>query len=155
VQALKEGLSHTAMLQSGYAWDTHTQNMNQGPAHNDLYASLDALMTALDVEDLLSTTTVMVLSEMGRTPKQNADQGKDHWPVTSCMLLGAGVQGGQVLGGTTDALAARSVDLATGAPTDDGVQLQTQNLVAGILENLGVDPEPWLPGVEAFRGFRA
>jgi uncharacterized protein (DUF1501 family) len=155
VQALKEGLSQTAMLQSGYAWDTHTQNGNQGPAHNDLYVSLDALLTALETEDMLADTTVMVLSEMGRTPKLNADMGKDHWPVTSCMLIGAGVRGGSVLGGTTDTLGARSVNLESGEASDSGVQLQTQNLVAGILENLGVDPEAWLPGVEAFRGFRA
>lgn len=155
VQALRDGLSHTTMLQSGFSWDTHTVNANQEAFHDSLFGSLDVLMQELDDNDMLESTTVMVLSEMGRTPKLNADLGKDHWPVTSCMLIGAGVQGGTVLGGTNDELGARSMNLATGEVDDAGQQLQSANLVAGVLENLGVDPAAYLPGVEAFRGFRA
>lgn len=155
VQALRDGLSHTTMLQSGFSWDTHTANDQQGLFHDSLFGSLDVLMQQLEDEDMLESTTVMVLSEMGRTPKLNGQQGKDHWPVTSCMLLGAGVRGGTVLGATNDELGARSIDLATGAIDDDGAQLQSANLVAGVLENLGVDPAAYLPGVEAFRGFRS
>jgi hypothetical protein len=156
VQALRDGLSHTTMLQSGFSWDTHTVNDNQGGFHNSLFGSLDVLMQELEDNALLDSTTVMVLSEMGRTPKLNGEQGKDHWPVTSCMLIGAGVRGGQTLGGTNDELGAESMDLATGAVvTSGGAQLQSANLVAGVLENLGVDPAAYLPGVEAFRGFRA
>lgn len=155
VQALRDGLSHTTMLQSGFSWDTHTVNANQGPFYDSLFGSLDVLMQELQDNDLLDTTTVMVLSEMGRTPKLNAEEGKDHWPVTSCMLLGAGVRGGKVLGGTNDELGAQSMDLETGEVDASGAQLQSANLVAGVLENLGVDPAAYLPGVEAFRGFRA
>jgi hypothetical protein len=155
VQALSSGLSHTTMLQSGFPWDTHTANAQQGVFHDALFQSLDALVQQLEDDELLDTTTVMVLSEMGRTPKLNGEEGKDHWPVTSCLLLGAGVRGGTVLGATNDELGARSIDLATGEPDDGGVQLQSANLVAGVLENLGVDPAGYLPGVEAFRGFRS
>lgn len=155
VQALRDGLSHTTMLQSGFSWDTHTANANQGPFHDALFGSLDVLMQQLEDNALLDSTTVMVLSEMGRTPKLNGQEGKDHWPVTSCMLLGAGVRGGKVLGGTNDELGAQSMDLATGEVSASGAQLQSANLVAGVLENLGVDPASYLPGVEAFRGFRA
>jgi hypothetical protein len=37
-------------------------------------------------------TLMLVLSEMGRTPSSLPTLGKDHWPVTSAMLLGAGVR---------------------------------------------------------------
>jgi len=53
---------------------------------------------------LLDQTTVLVMSEMGRTPIHNAAIGKDHWPVTSAMLVGAGVAGGRVVGATDDEL---------------------------------------------------
>ena len=155
IQALKDGLSQTAMLQSGFAWDTHAKNADQIGFHDGLYASLDALVQQLDDEGMLESTTIMVLSEMGRTPKMNADAGKDHWPVTSCMLIGAGVRGGTSIGGTTDKLAAESIDLQTGAVDANGKQLQSTNLVAGVLEAVGVNPEPYLPGAEVFRGFRA
>jgi uncharacterized protein (DUF1501 family) len=153
VQALRDGLSHTALLQSGYSWDTHTMNTQQSDYHQGLYTSLDMLMTQLQEGDLLDDTMVMVFSEMGRTPKLNEQAGKDHWPVTSCMFLGAGVRGNRVLGGTTDELGAMSMSLETGALDVRGKQLQSGNLVAGVLDAVGVDTEAYLPGVEAFRGF--
>ena len=36
--------------------------------------------------------TVVVLSEMTRTPKFNVSGGKDPWPYTSALLLGHGLQ---------------------------------------------------------------
>jgi uncharacterized protein (DUF1501 family) len=96
---------------------------------------------------------VVVLSEMGRTPKLNNESGKDHWPVTSALLLGAGVRGGRVIGATGDQLEARSIDLQSGALADAGKQLQASNIVAGVLESVGVSPESYLPGVEPLRAF--
>jgi len=96
---------------------------------------------------------IVLVSEMGRTPRLNRDGGKDHWPVTSAMLLGAGVAGNRLLGGTTDSFDARSIDLTTGAPSSEGKQLQAANFVAGVIEASGVDPAGYLPLVEPFRGF--
>lgn len=155
VRALREGLSHTALLQSGFDWDTHDGNAQQSAYHEGLFAALDGLCGELESNGLLDSTLVLVLSEMGRTPMLNDQMGKDHWPVTSCMLLGSGVRGGRVLGGTSDELGALSMDLATGELDPGGKQLQASNLVAGVLESLGVDPEPYLPATEPFRGFRA
>jgi uncharacterized protein (DUF1501 family) len=110
---------------------------------------------ALEREALLDHTLVAVVSEMGRTPRLNGDNGKDHWPVTSALLLGAGVRGGRVLGATSGDLDALSIDLHSGVPSLDGKQLQAPNFVAGVLEALGIDPEPFAPGVEPFRAFMA
>lgn len=157
IRALQDGLSHTVLMQTGYSWDTHTGNAPQSAYHEGLFASLNDLTAQLEDGGLLDGTLVMVLSEMGRTPKLNNQNGKDHWPVTSCMMLGAGVRGGRTYGGTDDELSARSLDLQTGEVTDgpEAKQLQTSNLVAGVLEHVGVDPEGYLPRVEAFRAFRA
>jgi uncharacterized protein (DUF1501 family) len=95
------------------------------------------------------------VSEMGRTPLLNATGGKDHWPVTSALLLGGGVPGGRVLGGTTDLLAARSVDLATGMPAQGGKQLQYSNFAAGLLAAVGVDPAVYLPNAEPLHALHA
>lgn len=154
VRALEQGLSCAALMQTN-DWDTHQGNERQGVLHEGLYGALGLLMDTLDSRALLDDTLVLVLSEMGRTPKLNADNGKDHWPVTSAMLLGAGVRGGRVLGGTSDELAALGLDLATGLPSASGEQLQAGHLVAGVLETLGVDTQSYLPEVEPFRAFRA
>jgi hypothetical protein len=155
MRALGEGLSHTALLQSSYNWDTHADNRPQGSYHDGLFGSLDRLCDELTTAALMDETLVVVMSEMGRTPRLNDNMGKDHWPVTSCMFIGAGVRGGRAVGGTNDELGAQSMDLQTGAVDAAGKQLQTSNLVAGILEAVGVDPEAYVPGVEAFRAFRA
>jgi hypothetical protein len=60
-----------------------------------------------------------------------------------------------VLGASDDKLGATSIDLTSGKPSASGKQLQTGNLVAGVLELAGVDPSTYLPGVEAFRAIRA
>jgi len=153
VRALEQGLSCTALMQMN-DWDTHQNNARQGALHEGLFAALSSLVETLESRALLGETLVLVLSEMGRTPKLNGDAGKDHWPVTSAMLLGAAVRGGQVLGGTSDELDALPLDLATGSPRTGGEQLQAGHLVAGVLETLGIATETYLPGVEPFRAFR-
>lgn len=154
VRALAEGLSQVAFLQAG-DWDTHVDNGRQNGINETFYTGLDQLATQLDDADLLDRTTVVVMSEMGRTPRLNSRDGKDHWPVTSAIVLGAGVRGSSVVGATDDQLDALSIDLETGVADPDGSQLQTPNLVAGLLENVGVDPAPYFPGSEPFRAFRA
>src|SRR5207245_348740 len=45
---------------------------------------------------------VIVWGEFGRTPRINANAGRDHWPAVSCALLaGGGMRTGQVIGSTT------------------------------------------------------
>ena len=47
----------------------------------------------------LDDTLVACLGELGRTPKINANAGRDHWgDCSSALLAGGGIRGGQVLG---------------------------------------------------------
>lgn len=58
-----------------------------------------ALLRDLEERGLLETTLVIAMGEFGRTPKLNAQGGRDHWPrVFSVVLAGAGIRGGQVIG---------------------------------------------------------
>ena len=99
-------------------------------------------------EDVL----VVVLSEFTRTPKLNADNGKDHWPVASAFLFGAGIQGSRTIGKTSETLGAEPVNLATGTYDADGVVPDYSHLIAGILEASGVDSATHLPGVDPYTG---
>ena len=43
------------------------------------------------------------MGEFGRTPRINANTGRDHYPrAFSVALAGAGIRGGQVIGATSD-----------------------------------------------------
>jgi uncharacterized protein (DUF1501 family) len=145
--ALSGGLCHSVMLESS-GWDTHSKNEQQSMLHEKLFANLLLLNDKLEKSSLAASTVVVVLSEMGRTPKLNAGGGKDHWPVTAALVYGAGVRGNRMIGATDDKLAALSVNLITGVADPAGKQLQTGNFAAGILKLVGVEPAKHFPEVE-------
>ena len=162
VNAIHNGVSWAVMVDSGQAWDTHVNDSTQA---GDWDASFTGIKTLADTlaatpgkqsgNTMLDETVVVCLSEMSRTPKLNAAAGKDHWPVTSALVFGAGVRGNAVYGGTDDGLQAQTVDYATGAVSSSGVEVWTDNLMAGLLTLVGVDPSGYLPTSEPFLGFVA
>ncbi|HZO13258.1 MAG TPA: DUF1501 domain-containing protein [Polyangiaceae bacterium] len=158
LDAIERGVCHSVHLEQAFAtWDTHANNAPQDTMHEQLYAALTLLVDQLAARPgsqsgrtMLDDTVVAVFSEMGRTPKLNAAGGKDHWPVTSALVLGSGVRGGRVYGASDNQLQAMNVDLHSGAPDPNGEQLQYGNLAAGILTLAGVDPAPYLANLEVF-----
>ncbi|MFQ5733681.1 MAG: DUF1501 domain-containing protein, partial [Planctomycetaceae bacterium] len=63
---------------------------------------LSAMIEDLDQRGLLEEIAVVSWGEFGRTPKINANAGRDHWPnVAGALLAGGGMRCGQVLGSTT------------------------------------------------------
>ncbi|HEX3658919.1 MAG TPA: DUF1501 domain-containing protein [Pirellulales bacterium] len=62
---------------------------------------LTALLEDLRQRGLERDVSVVVWGEFGRTPRINANGGRDHWPAVSCALLaGGGMRTGQVIGST-------------------------------------------------------
>jgi hypothetical protein len=90
---------------------------------------------------------------MTRTPRLNARNGKDHWPHVSALLFGAGFTKGRRFGGSSEVLESQAMDLNSGELTESGDLCKYDNLNAGILEAMGVDPAPWFPDVPPFRGW--
>lgn len=118
-------------------WDVH---FNCFPSlAGDLIPPADKAFAALiqDMEQrgLLDETLVIMMGEMGRTPRVNAQAGRDHWSMAQCILFaGAGVKSGQVIG-STDKFAA--------APTSDPVSVA--DLLRTIHTLLGIDPDKEYP----------
>ena len=100
-------------------WDTHKDNDKRlrdvlVPPMEQAYA---ALIDDLDERGLLDSTLVVWMGEFGRTPKINADAGRDHWPgCYSVVLAGGGIRGGQVVG-ASDSIGAYPIDRAV-SPAD-------------------------------------
>lgn len=81
-------------------WDTH---VNQGAATGRLASSLASLgeglaafAQALGAE--WNNTVVVVVSEFGRTFRENGDKGTDHGHGTTYWLMGGGIAGGRMAG---------------------------------------------------------
>jgi Protein of unknown function (DUF1501) len=156
VQALTGGIARSITLNSRMSWDTHDNNTDQAALHDTLYTGVTGLADLLAAtpgatsgRTLLDETVVVVMSEFSRTPKLNAQLGKDHWPVTSALVFGGGLQGGKAYGGTSASLDALQVDYATGTPSAAGQNVESKNFAATVLALCGVDPAPHLPNVEA------
>jgi Protein of unknown function (DUF1501) len=84
-------------------WDTHNQTFN---AHSTrLQPTLDKAMGTL-VKDLVQrgmwhNTVLLWMGDFGRTPRINANNGRDHWPNCWSVVVGGGaIRGGQAFGAT-------------------------------------------------------
>ena len=112
-------------------WDTHAQNFE---SVKRLSESLDAgwstLMNDLRARGLLDTTLVVWMGEFGRTPKINANAGRDHFPgAWTTVLAGGGLRGGQVIGRTSP----------DGMKVDDR-PVSVPDFLATVCLALGIDP---------------
>ena len=81
-------------------WDTHA---SQGAATGQLANRLAPLAQGLAVlaqrlGPLFDDTTIVVMSEFGRTARENGNGGTDHGHGNAMWVLGGGVSGGKVLG---------------------------------------------------------
>lgn len=96
-------------------WDMHNAIVggfrNQMPAFDQAFSTL---IKDLDRTGLLKETVVMVSSEFGRTPKINAQAGRDHYPkVFSVVLAGGGIKQGYIHG-SSNSTASEPEELAMG-----------------------------------------
>jgi len=148
ISLLRDGVAWSVALDSALDFDTHDNVVDQHDLQDALFVGLHHLVQGLSDADLLPDTVVVVVSEFGRTPRRNDADGKDHWPITSAMLVGAGVAGGRTWGATDDGVGPEPVDLTTGAVDASGTIPRFEHFAAGLLAGLDVDPQDWLPGVE-------
>jgi Protein of unknown function (DUF1501) len=121
-------------------WDWHGGLNAEGRANNSIFLReqedfpifdncVSALIEDLHLRGLADDCTVIIVGEFGRTPRINAQVGRDHWPqVNSALLAGGGMRTGRVIG-ATDRIAGE----ATSRPVTFG------QLYATLYRNLGID----------------
>lgn len=114
-------------------WDVH---FNCFPSlQTDLIPYADrafsALVTDLQERGLLDDTLVIMMGEMGRTPRVNAQAGRDHWSMAQTVIFaGGGTKPGQVIGAT---------DKQAAAPTTEPVGVN--DILSTIHTLMGIDPD--------------
>ena len=118
-------------------WDVH---FNCFPSlQGDLIPPADqafsALVTDLEQRGMLQDTLVVMMGEMGRTPRVNAQAGRDHWSMAQCILFaGGGTKPGRIIGAT---------DKSAAAPTEDPVSIS--DLLHTICLLMGIDSNKEYP----------
>jgi uncharacterized protein (DUF1501 family) len=96
---VKDPRIQIAFLQLG-GWDTH---INQGSSKGLLARNLGELGQGLatlqqELGSIYGQTQIIVMSEFGRTAKENGNGGTDHGHGNVMWLLGGGIKGGKVYG---------------------------------------------------------
>jgi hypothetical protein len=83
-------------------WDTHQNNFETTTRlGTQADAGFGSLVKDLKDRGRLDNTLVIWMGEFGRTPRINANNGRDHYPrAFTVALAGGGVKGGRVIGGT-------------------------------------------------------
>lgn len=114
-------------------WDFHSDNFN-GMKNTHLPQfdqGLSALIEDLHARGMADDVMVVAWGEFGRTPRINAEAGRDHWPqVGGGVLAGGGIRAGQVIG-STDRLGAEIVDRP----------IHFAEVIATLYRHLGIDLE--------------
>jgi RNA polymerase sigma factor (sigma-70 family) len=111
-------------------WDTHANALVPlVKLSTELDDAWSSLLKDLHKSKRLDSTLIVWMGEFGRTPRINPAKGRDHWPVSSVVLAGAGIKGGQVIGKTS----------ADGSRID-ARPVTVPEFFATIYQAVGVDP---------------
>jgi hypothetical protein len=113
-------------------WDTHSKNFEglESELLPMVDQSVSALIDDLDERARLDETLILCLGEFGRTPKINANAGRDHWgPCSTTFVAGGGLRTGQVIGAS---------DKIGAFPTSEPIN--PVDVHATMYHALGIDP---------------
>lgn len=143
--AMDAGMASSMQIGFG-GFDTHNNHDdNHFPRIREVLIDLHYLWQAMDVYSITDKTTVILGSDFGRTPWFNGGDGKDHWAVTSYVLLGRDVAGGTVVNATDALVGPRNVQLQGGrlvptASNSTGIRMTPAHLhrqlrIAGNIQN--------------------
>lgn len=134
VRLLDGGLGVRVAWTATGGYDTHADQAGVQPGLlADLAGALSSLRADLAARGLAGRTAVLVWTEFGRRPAENASLGTDHGTANVAFLLGTPVQGG-VVGSPPDL---DHLDAAGNLVYDVDFRSLYETVLA---EHLGVDP---------------
>ena len=139
VAAFTSGVSVSADLVYGF-FDTHNDNDDrQAVQLRGLTGRIDELWRRAEEHGFADRLVVVVGSEFGRTNYYNGDDGKDHWPINSLVVMEENQPWTDRVVAATDELHfALSVDPQTLAPDPDGTIIYPNAVHKALRRHLGL-----------------
>jgi uncharacterized protein (DUF1501 family) len=140
--AYRAGLSVSVNLQLG-GFDTHGDHDRRHPDQlKELVEGIDFLMQEAERQQVADRVIVVMGSDFGRTPYYNDGDGKDHWPITSMMMMGPGIPGNTVIGQTTGEVKARKINPQSLDLAEDGLKITPRHIHKALRKLAAVDQHP-------------
>ena len=148
VSALTSGISRVVSIEVARDIDAHgpTWASSHGPDIERGFNIIASMIEDLAARQYKTTsdswldhTTILVFSEFGRTALINSSSGRDHALTNACVLLGAGIRGGQVLGRSSDiGMAPMASNLQTGQVESGGTIIKPEHVHRALLASVGI-----------------
>jgi Protein of unknown function (DUF1501) len=133
------GVSGNLFLQG---FDTHSDHdAAHTPRLTEMVQLVAFLWEEAERQGVAEKLVVLMCSDFGRTPQYNGNGGKDHWPTTSMIAMGAGVTGNRMVGVTDDGHNVVPLDPSTGVPAADpaaGIRITPAHVHRGLRRALGL-----------------
>lgn len=141
IAAFDAGIASASdLFTSGH--DTHTDHDElHEPLYTHVNDSLDFLWTQADAANIADRLTVVIASDFSRTPWYNSENGKDHWPIGSVIVMEKSPSwGNQVIGETDEMQEAYKINPATLQRDDaDGTIIYPKHVHKALRRYLGLE----------------
>lgn len=133
VTAITSGVSRCVTVRVAGGLDTHSGNWatDQGPRQQRGFNVMARMIEDLKAREYRQTgsswfdhTTIVGFSEFSRTSRINGNGGRDHALTNASVVAGGNINGGKVIGRSSDVgLAPFRTNLTTGEPDEEGGEL--------------------------------
>lgn len=142
IAAMRAGVCVAANLNSG-GFDTHGNN-DQGQ-NNALTNLLEGLSAAYEEAQLYQETEnnvrFMAAGDFGRTPRYNMGNGKDHWSISSMLMMGPGIPN-KLVGQTDEEHNPMGINPQTLEAQENGMRLTPGHVHRALRKLAGIDTNP-------------
>ena len=151
VTALTSGVTRCASIIATQNLDTHGPEWSgsHGPRLESGFNIMAAILQDLASREYKDTgdrwldhVTVVGFSEFGRSTLLNSSEGRDHFLHNACVLAGAGVARGSIVGASSDVgMNPQATDLSSGRTDPAGVVVKPEHIYRALLKDVGVEED--------------
>ena len=148
IAAYRAGVGTAVNFARG-GFDTHSNHdASHRTAMTNLLDLANLIWARVDAAGIAERTVMLITSDFGRMgnggpPGYNGNNGKDHWPVSSMIVISGlpGFQGNRVVGRTTEGHSIIPLDPATLEPAanpNQGVRIRPEHVHKNLRDLLGI-----------------
>ena len=152
-RAITSGVSRSVSVAvAGGGLDTHFDNWEtaQGPNQRAGFNAIARIIDELSEtphpdgkSSWMDHTNIVAFSEFSRTPMINQRGGRDHWLGNACMVLGADIKGGQIIGASSDTgMEPVTSNLQTGKAEAGATVLKPEHVIQTLFHGAGLTDDP-------------
>ncbi|MBV1876943.1 MAG: DUF1501 domain-containing protein [Pseudomonadales bacterium] len=141
--AFQTGVAISADLFHG-GFDTHDDHdFEQAAILAYLTNAVDYLWDYAESLNLADRLVVVIASDFGRTPHYNDDNGKDHWPIGSVVVMEKNTHwSNRMVGQTDDGHNAIKINPTTLQPDSNGSNIYPKHIHKALRQYLGIEDHP-------------